>query len=287
MNYYEQGYVAAMKTAGLWDTAKDLARLVGTGRSTLRHGTSSAAAKQIKAQGLIPQGSSGISELADLADHEKGLAFLTRGQGQARNYALQAEGIRDTQRALNAEDTVESLLGGGAVSSLYRRGVPEATRAQADKNVRRFLQDPQGRVTASRLYGMAPGFGGKGEVVRAEVPWHKLQKMEGTQVEPYRDNPAFMMLDAADDMFQEAYGKRLHLRATPFMDVVAVPGGVPASAIRGGDAFQRPTLLEVKEHFQNVARDPRGFAKEIARTATGLQHRPSTIMAKAPNAGQT
>jgi len=226
-----------------------------TGRVPLQHGTSKTISREIARTGIKPQGSRGISDVFDLSEAEKGLAFLTRNPAESKLFAHQAEGLRRVQ----------------LLRSLLKKRVPTVS-----KEIEGVLQEaPKVEKGLAMLAGMVPG--GK-KIVRANIPRQTLKAREGT-IPELTENP---LIEISRQMHSKVHPQMEQAVALPFKSVVSVKGGVPAKYVKGSPSYQRPTFSEMRANLRSAAKDPKEYGKDVLRSLTGVSHRPSTILKRNP-----
>jgi len=232
------------KSAGI----RDALHVALTGRVPLRHGTSSSIAKLIKEEGLQPGASKGISELvpdSGLAKAQEGMAFLTRSKPKAKSYAAQQAGIDAKPKVTQFIDKYMPE----SVSSAWN-DMPEINQARFSSYAAPFDRS----------------------VVEARIPREYINKAETMPVEPGR------ALSAIKRQLPNAHSAMGKAVALPFMSDVVLKGGVPTKYIKGAPDYSKVTLPELKQHFQSIKADPKGYVKDVGRALTGISHRPSKIL---------
>jgi len=230
------------KEAGVLDAL----RTAFTGRVPLYHGTSLPRASNIRAVGLQPQGAKGISTALNLSDVEKGLAFTTRNPTVAKTYATQQVGLDRAARLRNF---------------LQRHQLPGHD----------FIT-PEIETALGRSLGALPG-GGK-RVVRMNVPRSLVHQHEGVAPELHLGQGAILQRQA----LRNVHPLLEQVPASNFMFDVPLRGGVPSQYVKGSPTYQGVSAEELRQHFRNVRKDPRGVGKDVLRSLFGVQHRPSTLL---------
>ena len=282
------------KEANIIERMRDTGRLLFTGRSRLHHGTSEDIARNIRENGLIARGSRGISDALptdgeSLGDLQGDRIFLTRNPANADMYARQQAGVEVMDKAVEgvpADGIFEPLR---EQADAVRGAMRDADRVGGLKRmVIDALDDKMGPGPADPFMQMrgqvALGRDVGGDVVSVEMPWHKLRDIESNQVEPGVVHELDPMIGMQEESLAKLTGKeRYGLGGELFKDVFTTEQSISPEYIVGGKGHQGVTGQEVLEHAKNVARSPVQFAKELGRQLTGQEHRPSTIMANAPN----
>lgn len=256
------------KDAGLREGLKTLL----TGRVPLYHGTSVGRARKIVKRGLKPQGASGISKrisnalALDLPEAEKGLAFTTRSKDVANRYALQQAGLERVDAAKGMVGKFLDKFSKHAPSSTTNY-LNKANKALRTENEISSMVD----TALARQLGRLPG---KKKLVRMDVPRAKLKSVEGIGQELHK-NPNLVLQREA---LKAKHPKAEQLTALPFIHDVPIKGGVGSEYIRGSKDYKRVSLDELKQHFRNVAQDPKEFGKDVLRSTLGVSHRPGTLL---------
>ena len=261
--------------AAYWDELEKIAgvrealRLLLTGKSSVRHGTTKTIAKKILEEGLQPQGTPGVSKLIAVPG-EAGVAFTTRHPNFAKMYAAQARGIELSEK-------LRKLLPKGVKEKIRKRAVSakmeEQLRAQGSPaKVEDMLQ-----LQAGRLLANVPG--GK-KVVEARIPWKELHGMETPGRELH--SPVMRQQRA---LLHQAHPDLENVSALPFITDVPVAGGVPARFIKGSPSYQHSTLRSIRQHIREAKKNPKEFGKELIRNYYGISHAPWTLLRQVPPSG--
>lgn len=192
----------------------------------------------------------------DLNDAQRGMTFMTRSKGTAKNYAKQQAGIEREP----------------GISALVKKHMPE-------KFNKAYNEVPA--LDRARLISNLPSR--NRQVFEARIPRGQLKSMETAPVEPGR-----IRASLNDARFDKVPAPVKDLAsAVPFQNNIAIRGGVAPKHIVGNPQYQKTTLPEVKQHFQDAMADPKGLVKDIGRAYTGISHRPSNIIGNVPKPPQT
>lgn len=291
---YMAGAEETLNALGLEKDAgvRDAMRTLLTGHVPLRHGTSPARAAQIRATGLRPDAMPGVSGAvsSELADAQRGLAFATRNPATAKTYARQQQGLdafdsggaeliaKQRGKARKMLDVAEKGLG------YLPEGPVRAGALEGLKPLRtQVLEGEVNRLAAGRA--LAPRKPAKGSIVEMRVPRDYVAANSAHSVEGRK------MYDTLHSGMEQAIAQKYPTldpsivrelaaapAALPFAQDEILRGGVPTKYIKGSPDYQGVTLDGLKQHFAAARQDPRGLAKDVARSFTGVSHRPTNIL---------
>ena len=260
--------------AAYWDELEKIAgvrealRLLLTGKSSVQHGTSKTIAKRVLKEGLLPQGTEGVSKLIAVPG-EAGIAFTTRHPDIAKGYAAQARGIELSGKLRKVlPKAVKERIRGKLGPKLELQLAAQGSSAKAGD----MLQ-----LQAGRILSLIPG--GK-KVVEARIPWQELHKMETPGRELH--SPAVQPMRS---LLRQAHPDLENVSALPFITDVPVAGGVPARFIKGSPHYQHSTPRSVLQHIREAKKNPKEFGKELLRNYYGISHAPWTLLQQVPPSG--
>jgi hypothetical protein len=175
------------------------------------------------------------------------MSFFTRSKPKAKRNAAQQAGIEASP----------------GVSRFVDKHMPKSI-----KDIWNALPE----IQQARLSANAAPF--NRSVVEARIPRDFINKAETMPVEPSRllDNIPGGLRNKLRDAGMEG------VAALPFLSDVVLKGKVPSKYIKGAPDYNRVTLPELKQHFQSVKADPKGYAKDVGRAFTDVSHRPSKLL---------
>lgn len=248
------------KEAGI----REFLRFLGTGRSTAYHGTSKGIAEAVRGgEGLVPGKSRGVAQVfreAGVQDPTggKNLSFLTRGKGEARNYARQ-------QGFIEGAGTTPPLFGQEAAQEINLLGAGELL--------------PQAKRWWKGYKGARQG--AKKGIVEARIPRGAVQRQVNPEPAALRDRlegglDNLGVSDNVADILARS-GPTKALTNYPFRRTFGVapkaPGApaLPAKHIVGSPAYQGVTAKEVGQHVGESIRNPRETILEAMRNLSGVE----------------
>lgn len=240
---------------------REALKVLLTGRVPIYHGTSKRNARSILDQGLRPQGSRGITtHFPEVAAAEQGLAFGTRNREVARVYARQASG-------LDKGDKLKRL-----VPERYRKAVHRLVDKHAPTSEMEELGHKAVSLTPARVLQLT-GLS-RGRVVRADVPRRVLSQVQGIGRELHVNPVALRQREG----LRQVHPKLEQATAANFVTDVPLKDTLGPQYMRGGRKYERVSLKELRQHLQDARSDPKGLAKDVLRSWTGISHRPSTLL---------
>lgn len=249
------------KTGGLREGLKTFF----TGRIPLYHGSSASRVSSILEEGLKPQASRGISSVVGVDALNDGLAFTTRNKGVAKSYAAQQTAL---ERADKLHAKFPKIMDRLRKSRLVPQRVTDFLGNHPPPDSTGLMQIAQSAGPArGALLGVVGAAPGKRNIARFDIPRSMVAQKAVANPEvtgfAVRQNPEIAAAFATD---------------------VVMKGGVPAEFARGSSKYRRVTAREVKDHVVAAAKNPKAFAKDVAKSTLGISTDPRKLINSAREA---